>query len=123
MNRFRTLLSVSSCDATPRRRPEPQRQQRVHRIQGQRQQGRGGVQEGRGVIENKHSTDVDSPPPLHAPISASVLVLNDPPASWRAWLGIIENKHSADVESPPPIHAPISVRVLVLNEPPPAWRA
>ena len=43
-----------------------------------------------GGVENKHSTDVESPPPpraftlklSHAPTSVRVLVLNDPPACW-----------------------------------------
>jgi hypothetical protein len=42
---------------------------------------------GRGVIENKHSTDVAySPPPLRR---------------------VTENKHLADVESPPPPPPPV----------------
>ena len=42
---------------------------------------------GRGVIEDKHSTDVESPPPPprgHGLISVRVLVLNDPPARRHA---------------------------------------
>jgi len=51
--------------------------------------GDGIISRARGVIENKHSTGLES----------------SPPPAYTARLyerGVIENKHSTDVESPPP---------------------
>jgi hypothetical protein len=68
-------------------------------------------EQGRGVLENKHSTDVESP------------------LSARPYEGVIKNKHSTDVEYPPPplricmrgwrtstrstLHLPLLLRALV----------
>jgi len=82
---------------------------------------------GIGVIENKHSTDVESPPPasrvcmsIHfqvsrAPISVECLFsmtllrgaaghAGEPPepAAGEPGRGVIENNHSTNVVSPPP---------------------
>jgi hypothetical protein len=56
---------------------------------------------GKGIIENKHSTDVEYTPPTPRGIIENKHSTDGectPPSSR----GIIENKHSTDAEIPPP---------------------
>jgi hypothetical protein len=94
--------------------------------------------QGRVVLHNMHSNDVDSPPPPPR-VSSSCSSSSSSSASVRAFTihlkcdpcsNVIQNMHSADVESPPTpprlyqvspftlnaIHAPTSVRVVALND-------
>jgi hypothetical protein len=68
-------------------------------VGGPRRQQAEVVSQGRGIIENMHSTGGKSPPPF-------------PPRG-----GSIQNKHSTDVESVPP-SSECSVQVLLLHDPP-----
>jgi hypothetical protein len=87
---------------------------------------------GRGVIEKKHSTDVESP---HAPPSSVCMSMIHPQGMSSSDVGrwVIENKHSTEIESPPPtpsvyvsIHPEGKTssnvgRVLLINDPPARW--
>jgi hypothetical protein len=64
---------------------------------------------GRGVVENNHSTDIESPPPSprvcmrvdpegdHAPISDRALVLNDPPVRLKYRCTPWRHQHSCEL--------------------------
>jgi hypothetical protein len=96
MNRYQTSVSISTCATTARSRSlwwSGMRRIRTWR-RTTTWTRRWSSRPGRGVIENKHSTDVESrPPPSRSCMSihtqsrscsdvGRVIILNDPPA-WR----------------------------------------
>jgi len=125
---FQTVLSSSSCAATPWHGGAEgsgsfycSAEQRAAVDARVFSPGRGVVQNKhstdvesppasppRGVIEKEHSTDVESPPPLPRGVieNEHSTDVESPPSPPR---GIIENKHLIDVESPPPLCICISI--------------